>query len=391
MAVLFFLGWVFMYADRTILSPVQGDIREEFGLTNAQVGLISSVFFLIYTAVQIPSGILGDRVGRTRLIFVGFLIFGAATGLTGLVGTFAILLLVRAMAGFGEGFYYGPQYAVSAETIPLRYRTLGYAIINSGQAFGITLGLVGSSYISYTLGWGWRTTFMIYAIPTVIVGWLILAFVKEGAQPPSKEMRQQNGAGVFDLLKDKRLVLVFFMAFCSLYGFFVMVTWLPVYLQETRGIPRTETGMVASLVAWTSIPAALLYARFSDKLRMRKPILLALVPLTILSIFLLVNSESWELMIASLVFYGLVGKLATDPLLIALISDNAPKSSLSTVYGLYNCIAMMGAILAPYITGWLKDVTHSFNSGFYLSIILLAAGWCAVAFFLHPKPVESSQ
>ena len=53
-SLLFFLGWVFMYADRTILSPVQGVIREEFMLTNAEVGLISSIFFIIYTTtVQI--------------------------------------------------------------------------------------------------------------------------------------------------------------------------------------------------------------------------------------------------------------------------------------------------------------------------------------------------
>lgn len=49
-SLLFFLGWVFMYADRTILSPVQGVIREEFLLSNAEVGLITSVFFIMYTA-----------------------------------------------------------------------------------------------------------------------------------------------------------------------------------------------------------------------------------------------------------------------------------------------------------------------------------------------------
>ena len=46
-SLLFFLGWVFMYADRTILSPVQGVIREEFLLSNAEVGLITSVFFIM--------------------------------------------------------------------------------------------------------------------------------------------------------------------------------------------------------------------------------------------------------------------------------------------------------------------------------------------------------
>ena len=110
-SLLFFLGWVFMYADRTILSPVQGVIREEFLLSNAEVGLITSVFFIMYTAVQIPSGLLGDRFGRTKIILFGFMVFGAATALTHFASSFLMLILIRILAGFGEGFYYGPQYA----------------------------------------------------------------------------------------------------------------------------------------------------------------------------------------------------------------------------------------------------------------------------------------
>jgi MFS family permease len=53
-----------MYADRTILSPVLGDIESEFGLSGAQLGLINSVFFLTYALMQIPSGALADRIGK---------------------------------------------------------------------------------------------------------------------------------------------------------------------------------------------------------------------------------------------------------------------------------------------------------------------------------------
>ena len=99
-SLLFFLGWVFMYADRTILSPVQGVIREEFLLSNAEVGLITSVFFIMYTAVQIPSGLLGDRFGRTKIILFGFMVFGAATALTHFASSFLMLILIRILAGF---------------------------------------------------------------------------------------------------------------------------------------------------------------------------------------------------------------------------------------------------------------------------------------------------
>ena len=130
----FFLGWIFIYADRMILNPVQTLIRSEFQLTNAEVGLISSIFFLTYTFMQVPSGMLGDKFGKTKVIALGFAIFGLFTGITGIAGSFGVLLVARALMGIGQGFYYGPQYGLSSELIPTKYRTLGSAIINSGAS-----------------------------------------------------------------------------------------------------------------------------------------------------------------------------------------------------------------------------------------------------------------
>ncbi len=377
---LFFLGWVFMYADRTILNPVQTAIRSEFGLNNAEVGLISSVFFFTYTFMQIPTGMLGDKFGKAKLIAFGFAIFGLFTGITGLAGTFGILLLARAMTGIGEGFYYGPQYALSSETIPARFRTIGTAVINSGQAFGITLGLMASSYISYDLNMGWKVPFYVFAIPTILVGIAILLFVKEPKPEESQVAAVPRAGGVEEkgfkaLFKNRNLVLTYLLVFCSLYGFFVMVTWLPVYLEEARGIAKSNTGFVASLVAWTSIPAALLYGYISDKIGKRRPVVLCLLPMAAFSIVLLVTTNNYTLMLVALVCYGFFGKLATDPLCVALVADNAPRTSLSTAFGIFNFVGMSSAILAPYITGWLRDATGSFNSGFYLSVVFLAIGW----------------
>ena len=391
-SLLFFLGWVFMYADRTILSPVQGVIREEFLLSNAEVGLITSVFFIMYTAVQIPSGLLGDRFGRTKIILFGFMVFGAATALTHFASSFLMLILIRILAGFGEGFYYGPEYAISSDSTPPKYRALGYAIINNGQAVGITLGFIGSSYISFGLDLGWRVTFMAYAIPTFIVGILIYMFVKTGTHAKKVEHAKTKAgsvASIGEILGNRQLATIFFIAFCNVYGFFVMVTWLPLYLADVRHIPLSETGMIASLVAWTSVPAALLIGRLSDKIGKRKPFLLILIPVAIASIVSLVLVQEWDLLIAALVAYGLFGKLACDPIILTLISDAAPKDKLSSVYGIYNCIAMLGAILSPYITGWLRDSTNTWNSGFYFAAGMLAVGWLAAWTLRKENPVPA--
>ncbi|MFD1556480.1 MFS transporter [Paraburkholderia silviterrae] len=387
-ALMFFFGWMFIYADRTILNPVMSSIGQTFGLDKAGLGLLSSVFFLTYAIVQIPSGMLGDRFGRLKFIILGFVIFGTFTGLTGVMGGVGFLFIMRAMVGFGQGFYYGPQYSLSGEMLPEKYRTLGSAIINSGQAFGISLGMIGSSFIAFDMGLGWQGPFWFFAIPTVIVGVLMFLLIREPKKVASAASSEPKPS-ILSLFKNRNLVMTFIMVFCSLYGFFVMITWLPTYLAEIWQVPKSQTGFVASLTAWTSVPAALLIAWVSDRIGKRKPLLMIVFPGAIVSILLLMFAPSYQVVIVALVLYGLLGKLATDPLLVALCGTNSPKAITATAFGTFNFIGMSSSILAPYVTGWLVDTTGSWNTGFYLAIGLLAIAFVAALFLREPRKVEN--
>lgn len=142
---IFFVGWILMYATRTIFNPVMGVIGEQFGLSNTQLGLANSIFFLTYAVAQIPFGMIGDKIGRKLVIAVGFIVLAISTYFSGLATTFVMFLVIRAIAGIGQGAYYGPQYALSTEAIPASKRTIGNAIINSGMAFGTSGGYLLSS------------------------------------------------------------------------------------------------------------------------------------------------------------------------------------------------------------------------------------------------------
>lgn len=68
---LFWLGWVFMYADRTVLNPVMGELEKEFGLSGTQLGVLNSVFYFSYALLQVPAGILGDKIGKKKCWCLG--------------------------------------------------------------------------------------------------------------------------------------------------------------------------------------------------------------------------------------------------------------------------------------------------------------------------------
>lgn len=376
-ALLFLLGWIMMYADRSILSPVQPQVAEQFGLNNAQVGLVSSVFFFVYVGAQVPSGILGDRVGRIKLIFIGFMIFGLATMLTGVMGLlhfFGLFMLMRAFAGLGEGLYYGPQYAKSGEETPLKHRALGAAIINSGQGFGIAIGITAATWMTFTKGWGWPWAFVTFGVLTLIVGLMI----KFGI-PDSKPQREPQSLKVElsrfgSLLKSPTLLGVFLMLFCGVYTFFVMVTWLPTFLSRQWDLPSGQAGNLASLAFWVAIPAGILMGFLSDRVRRRRLFVIVLVPIAIASMLILAFAPSIAFVTLGIVLFGLFGKLALDPVLISSVADNVSNDLRSTAYGLYNFVGMAAAILAPPVTGALVDATGTFRSAFILAAGLLAVG-----------------
>lgn len=386
-ALMFFLGWVFIYADRTILNPLMNDIGGEYGLGKTELGLLNSIFFLLYALVQVPSGVLGDRYGRLKFIVLGFLIFGAFTGITGLATGVGLLFFYRAMTGLGQGFYYGPQYSLSGEMIPVKHRTVGSAIINSGQAFGITLGLIGSSFFAYTLGMGWRGPFYVFAFPTIIVGVAMWLFIKEPAKAPDDPNAGPKPT-IRSLFRSRNLVLTFIMVFCSIYGFFVLITWLPTYLEEVRNVARDQTGFLSSTAAWTAVPASLVIAYISDRIGRRRPLLLMNFAGAMVAVLLVMFAPNMTWVVVALVLYGFFGKLATDPLLISLCGINSPKEITATAFGMFNFIGMSSAILAPYVTGFLVDATGAWSSGFYLTIGLLAIAFVA-ATQLKETPEEA--
>lgn len=380
---LFFLGWVFIYATRNILSASMNAIQLEFDLTQSQLGLINSVFFFTYTFAQIPSGMIGDRFGLKRMLIIGFLIFGVFTGLTGVATSFAMLILIRAFVGIGQGTYYGPQYALSSSAIPLKHRGFGSAIINSGMAFGISLGLIGAGFIINTLGLNWRISFYIFAIPTIIIGLLVKLFIKEHppadeVDAPSQATAETSPASTKGKGLNRNIIAIYIMVFCSLFGFFVIQTWLPYYLQNERSVAAGQVGFISSLVAWASIPGALIFSRMSDKLRVRKLFIGILVVLALISIMGCVYFESYNLMIVCLIIYGLSGKLALDPILVASVADNCAAGNRGTIFSVYNFVGMSSSILAPYIAGFLSDTTGSLTSAFYLSGGLLLVGLISV-------------
>ena len=381
LVALFCAGWAVIYVDRTILYPLLTVIASEFGLTGFQTGLISATYFTFYVAAMLPAGLLSERLGlkRTLVLFS----FVSAVGMAGFGGAAVNFLALLAMAGIhgaGAGSYYTMAYSITIHTVPSRSRGIASGVINGGMSLGLAVGLALAGTLYHATG-SWRMPFLILAIPTFLMAALFQRAIRE---VPISRRRE---VPVWDLLRDPTLLRMNLSAFCVLYGWWVLLSWGPVFFQSERNLGLTMSGLYTLVIAVTAMPSGLLLGRLSDRIG-RKRIILTMLPLMALSLAVLPQVQSRTGMLLALMAYGVVGKLAWDPLAISWLGDYVARyrsEAVGTAVALFSFLSVLSAVVGPPLTGWIKDVTGSLAGGFYV-----AAGLALVGFLLSLGPADSA-
>lgn len=382
------LGWAVIWIYRTVLTPIFPEIQATIGShSNAEMGLIASFYFFAYTGMQIPAGILVDKFGKKVVLIPGFCLFIIATLLIGNATSLTMIYAGSLLAGMGCGSYYGSAYSLSSENIPLERRGLATAIINSGSALGMAIGLIASSLLVKSMEMDWQIMLFIITGLLVVMTVVFFLVIKGGsytaslaaspaaaAATPVEETDQASG--LFSL----RMISAYVMYFATCYGYYMIVTWLPSFLQQERGFEGVAIGFSAALVAFASVPGALFFSRMSDRFRAKKVQLIIFLQIcaAVTLVCTVISPDSTTLLV-SLILYGLLGKLAVDPIMISFVADNAPKKGYGTSFGVFNFFGMSSSVIAPFLTGVISDSTGSKVMGFYISAAILLIG--TVIFF----------
>lgn len=385
-AVLCF-GWIAIWIYRTFLNPLLPLLKTEFGIeSDATIGLISTAYFFGYTAMQIPAGIVADRFGRKRIMVIGFLVFAIGPILIGASPSFTAIIVASVLAGLASGTYYSAAYGTSSAAIPEEKRGFATAIINSGSAIGMTIGMLGSSWFVLDMGFSWRTLAYISAALIVVMAIVFSLVVKEKpnegnkkAENATKEEPEEEKVSLKALVSEPRILSSYVLYFATCYAYYMIVTWLPAFLQQERGFEGSAIGLASSLVAIAAIPGALIFNKFSDKYKDTKiSQIIWLEIFVVFIVFLIVTvSQNW-LVVGMLILYGLLGKLTVEPILISHMSTIAPKKGYSTFFGFFNFFGMSSSVIAPFLTGLIADLTGSRVIAFYIAAVVLVI---AIVFF----------
>ena len=151
--VLLWLSVFLNYIDRSNLSIAAPQLKSELGLSATQLGVLLSAFFWTYACLQIPAGWLVDHLEVKWVFAGGFLIWSAATAVTGVLHSFAALLAVRVVLGMGESVAYPSYSKIIANHFPLARRGLANSIVASGLCFGPSFGILFGGTLMGRFGW----------------------------------------------------------------------------------------------------------------------------------------------------------------------------------------------------------------------------------------------
>lgn len=399
------------YADRVALSVAATPIRAEFGLSQVQMGYLLSSFLWTYVLCLIPVGMLVDRFGGKIVNSLGIGLWSAATVLTGFAPSFLFMMGTRMVMGMGESTSWPASNRIIREWFPASERGLANAIFGAGSTAGPAIGAVA---ISYLVGsYGWRTGFVVAGSVgfTWLLAWLLVFDRPEkvrwlGSEEREKILRERDGApGVAIgtgsplryLLSQRSVWGLFLTQGTEVYGSYMLITWLPSYLQQAKGLSVMNAGML------TAVPFALAsvfgvgLGWVSDRLLTpetvqagRRRSMVALMLLGASLILLVPMIDRLWVIILILAFVRALGQ-AGSALNFALVTDlvrnraDIGKVTATTVVG-----GNTFGLIAPIVTGYIIALTGSFDRAFVVAGLLPLAG-AAATFLMTRKPIEAYQ
>ncbi|MGV9789574.1 MFS transporter [Streptomyces sp. NPDC003435] len=398
-----FLAWVVDYVDRLTINLALPSIGHTFHLDRTEQGLVVSVFFVAYALCQIPGGLLADRFGAKRVIGWALLAWSLFTAVTGLAGSFTVLLLVRFVFGLAEGAFPAAAMKAVTERTPPGRRMSANGLVASSNAVATALTpLVAAPLI---VAFGWRTTFVVIAAVGLIVYAVIQLWLPSRSESPAVEPREADGdtemadarevadAVPRPALPSTRVVLrsaVMWRFTAMFFGYDLIVwglnTWVPTYLNDERGLSLTRAGAIALVPALASTVAAIVGGRLADRLSGRhRLVVVPAMAVTAVGVLLLTGAESMGAFVTWLTLAAVGAGLSYMPIfavpLRSLPAELAGAGSGMIIFG-----GQLAGVVAPVAMGALADA-FSFQAAF--ALLGLGALLAAVMAVTTPQSTES--
>jgi D-galactonate transporter len=393
---LLLLCYIVAYLDRVNVGFAKLQMAGELGFSDAVYGLGAGMFFIGYFFFEVPSNIILHKVGARVWIARIMVTWGVISGGMMFIETETQFYVMRFLLGLAEAGFFPGIILYLTYWYPSHRRARIVSMFMTGIPLAGAIGGPLSGWIMKS--WdqvnglhGWQWMFLLEAVPSVIIGIVVYFYLDDritSAQWLQEEERQllqqrideeesdKEHLPILQVFKSSRMWImsaIYFTMAMSLYG---VSFWLPTIIKGMGVTDNLEIGLLSALPWIAAVFSMLLFARSADKMRERRwhvviPMLMGSTGL-ILSVLL---SGNHYLSFASLIL-ACMGIVTAIPLFWSLPTAFLVGAGAAAGIAAINSIANLAGFLAPYLVGWLKQLTSSTDSGMYMLAAALVIGAC---------------
>jgi MFS family permease len=400
------------YIDRVNLSVAAPVLTAEFHTNAAVMGLLLSSFTWTYTILNLPAGILVDRV-RTRIVYAAaLLIWSVSSFLTALVNSIGALFVPRLLLGVGEAPFAPAAIRTLSDWLPRSERGMGGSMFISGVALG---SAVGPPVLAWLVSaHGWRSCFVASGVLSLLVAIVWYAWYRHPAEDSrlsaeerelierDQEPYQQEGRAPWSAIVRHRDVWAITSGyFCLLYILYILytfITWVPSYLVADRHMTVLKSGLATSIPWVCAFVVGILAGRTSDlairrgmsTLNARKVVLVSGM-VAALAILGTAFSASATAAIVCLSI-STSGIIFANGAVWAATQDVMRSLNLSgSATGFVNALGNVGGILGPTVTGAMVYATSSFVVPLVVAAALALLGALVWLFGMRARPAAAPE
>ncbi|HSR30835.1 MAG TPA: MFS transporter [Anaerolineae bacterium] len=394
-------------ADRELLAPLYEPVSHELGLNDLQFGTIRAATNIALVIGAVVFGLLADRWRRRDIVGLSVLLWSAITWGTGRVQNYAQLLLARASMTFFEAGFGTAAYPMLGDLVPRRQRGVVMGLMGATFAVGTIISLLVVALIGTD---NWRSPFIYFGIPGVILGIIVFLFIREPARGGAEDEVMEAGAytGRFSwqalkrTLRIRSALLVYIMDACQGSTWWAFAFWAPAYLVRRDIAPNPDTAALALLPAIVGfVIGTLIGGWLVDRLRRRTErsavwvALIAAVGALIMSVVVFALRDLTGVLVAGF-FLGVFGYLYMPTINVILFDVVPPETRSSAiaadgvfVSGFSALTAFAIGAISHYVGIWQGMDAGNLRVGFQVAVtVLLASAVVFALLLLRTSPAD---
>ncbi|MSV30305.1 MAG: MFS transporter, partial [Bryobacterales bacterium] len=362
LVVLFFVNILNFY-DRQAPGAIMEPIRKEFGLSDTQIGFMTTAFTLLYAVVGLPIGRLADRSSRKNMLAAGIGLWGALTGTAALAANYTMLLFSRLGVSVGEAVCAPAATSWLGDLFPPHQRARAIALFMLGVPIGGQLSAMIGGPIAQS--WGWRAAMVAAALPALFLIPFVLTLrePERGASETKRPAASLKPPSAMSVLRIPTLWWIIASGALVNFILYVLATFVPSFLVRFHKLSVSDAGFwtgITHLLAGVAgaLTAGMLGDRVIHKSKNGRLLLAAaamLISAPIQYVGILQPAGSgFPALFWFAASYGFLNMYYG--LVYACIQDIVPPSLRATTMSIYfMAMYLCGASFGPVIAGSLSD------------------------------------